>query len=68
MRTSVDSDPGPGDEFLTIRELAVYLRVSVKTLYRWRHVGSGPPAHVFGGQLRYRRTDLELWLEQSRDE
>lgn len=68
MREGMRSDADPDDTFVTIKELAEYLKLSVKTLYRWRQVGYGPPAHVIGGQLRYRRTDVEAWLKESRDQ
>lgn len=67
MQERMRSDSDPDDRFVTIKELAEYLKVLVKTLYRWRHVGYGPPAHVIGGQLRYRRSEVESWLDESRD-
>lgn len=56
--------PGdPPSPFLTPEELAEELRVTIRTVYRWRRNDEGPPAIKVGGQLRYRRTDVEQWLE-----
>lgn len=51
------------ERLLTPDDVAEVLGVPVKTLYRWRHVGTGPPALVVGRHLRYRRRALEAFLE-----
>ena len=44
--------------FLTEREAANYLRISPKTLARWRFLKQGPRVHKFGGAVRYKLDDL----------
>jgi len=51
------------DRFLTTRELAEHLGVSVRTLYRWRKIGHGPRAIIRGKWVRYQTSDIEKWLE-----
>lgn len=48
---------------LTISDLADYLAVPVDTIYGWRTKGYGPPGIKVGRHLRYRRRDVEDWLE-----
>lgn len=48
----------------TIEEVSGYLRISVNTLYQWRHRGVGPRAALVGRHLRYRWSDVEKWLDQ----
>ena len=49
--------------FLTPRQLAEILKVSVKTLERMRKRGDGPPFVKFGGgQIRYPVVGLDAWL------
>ena len=59
--------PSAGNEYLTVGEAAEYLRISPKTLERWRVDGSGPQFFKAGPGLRsrvlYRQSDLENWLE-----
>ena len=52
---------------LTINEVADLLGVPVATIYRWRHVGDGPPGYRIGRHVRYRRLDVETWLESRAD-
>ena len=52
------------DRLLTIRELAVYLDVPVKTLYAWRYQGEGPIGFRIGEHVRYRWGDVEAWIQQ----
>ena len=47
-------------------EVAAYLRVPLATIYDWRYKGDGPPASKIGRHLRYRRSDVELWLYERR--
>ena len=48
---------------LTPKELADYLAVPLATVYKWNHVGSGPQAIRVGKHIRYRRADVDRWLE-----
>lgn len=52
------------DRLLTIRELAVYLDVPVKTLYAWRYRGEGPMGFRIGKHVRYRWSDIERWIQE----
>ena len=42
---------------------AEVLGVSPKTLPRWRWAGTGPAFLRVGRAIRYRRSDLEAWLD-----
>ncbi len=53
----------PVPALMTIDEVSDYLRVPVATLYRWRHHQEGPKAARIGRHLRYRRSDVEAWIE-----
>lgn len=50
------------DQLLTPDEVADWLGVSRKTLYKWRGMPKGPPGFLIGGVLRYRRGDVADWL------
>jgi excisionase family DNA binding protein len=54
----------PGDELLAVDEVAAWLRVPARTLYQWRMHGKGPRAVKVGRWVRYRRRDIEQWLDQ----
>ena len=57
------------DELLTCKELAELLKVPVSTVYRWRYLGVGPRGiRVSGKHVRYRRSDVEAFLEERMDE
>lgn len=51
------------DEWNDLPALAAWLKIPPRTLYDWRRRGVGPKAHVIGRHLRYRRSDVESWLE-----
>ena len=54
------------EEILTIREVADYLKITERTLYRLVQEGK-LPAFKVGNSWRFRREDLERWIsEQSR--
>jgi excisionase family DNA binding protein len=61
--TSADDEP-----FLTEHEAAEVIRVSARTLRRWRIKGSGPPVAGYAGRRAlYRRSDLLAWLRRARE-
>lgn len=45
------------------KELSEYLQIPEGTLYNWRLAGLGPKAAKCGRHLRYRRADVERWLD-----
>jgi excisionase family DNA binding protein len=56
----------PTDEsFLTTEEVLGYLNVNVRTVYRLIKAGSIPAVRV-GRQWRFRKRDLDTWLESQR--
>lgn len=58
-----DLQPEELERLLDIDEVAAYLRVSKHTLYKWRVNGGGPRALRYGKHLRWRRRDVETWLD-----
>lgn len=56
----------PTDEsFLTTEEVLAYLNVNLRTVYRLIKAGSIPAVRV-GRQWRFRKRDLDSWLESQR--
>ena len=47
--------------FLTPREAATFLGLSVRALARYRCNGKGPVFYKFGGRVRYTLDDLGQW-------
>jgi hypothetical protein len=50
------------EEWLTPAETAALTKLSRKTLANHRCLGIGIPFTKPGGQIRYRRSDVERWL------
>ena len=48
-------------EFIRLREAAAMLRVSARTLDRYRSAGGGPAYFAFGHRIVYERADLAAW-------
>jgi excisionase family DNA binding protein len=52
--------------YMTEQEAAEYLKVSTKTLQRWRYQCSPPVYHKFGKNVRYRLSDLDEYANSQR--
>jgi excisionase family DNA binding protein len=50
---------------LNVKEVADFLRVNVTTVYTWAQRGQ-LPAIKMGRSWRFRRSDLETWLDKNR--
>lgn len=50
-------------ELFTTPEAAAYTKMAVPTLERFRLTGEGPVFAKLGGSVRYRRCDLDSWIE-----
>jgi len=49
--------------FLTEKEVAEHIKVSLASLRRWRLLQRGPRFIKIGALVRYRTEDLKQWLE-----
>lgn len=53
------------DEILTLPEVAQLLKVAEKTVYSMAQKGQ-LPAFKVGGQWRFKRVDLDQWIERQK--
>jgi len=51
------------EEILTVREVAEFLKVTERTIYRLATEGQIPSFKV-GGSWRFQRSDLILWMNE----
>ena len=51
------------ERYLTTREAALVLAMSVRTLDRYRVTGEGPPFMKLGRRVRYLRSDIDRWAQ-----
>jgi hypothetical protein len=51
-------------ELLDMDDLSALLRIPIGTLRNWRVSGDGPPGFRVGKHVRYRRADVEAWIEE----
>jgi len=56
------------ERLLTAPEVAGFLGVPLATLYQWRTRGTAPRAVRVGKHLRFRRADLDAWVERHSDD
>lgn len=53
-------------KYLTPKQAAAYLNLSVKTLEKWRHYGVGPSFKRFGNRkIMYSENDLQSFAESA---
>jgi len=63
MKNQIAIDSYDPLQLLTQKETAKLLSISTKTLEAWRREGKGPPSIKVGGAIRYRRSDLERYID-----
>jgi len=51
-------------EIDTTEGTAAYLQMTEKGLRNMRYRGGGPPAVKVGGLVRYRKADIDRWLDE----
>lgn len=56
----------PNDEILTLKEVAKLLKVAEKTVYTMAQ-NKELPAFKVRGQWRFRREDIDRWIDQQTD-
>jgi excisionase family DNA binding protein len=57
------------DQLMTPEQLVEYLNLpSVQVIYKWNATGTGPAYFKVGRHCRFRRSEVDEWLETRRDE
>jgi excisionase family DNA binding protein len=51
------------DNLMTVEAVAEYLGVPVATVYAWNSRDTGPARSRVGRHVRYRRADVDAWLD-----
>lgn len=54
------------DSLMSVDDLVIYLKIPKQTIYQWNYRGTGPTYFKVGKQARYRREDVDNWLETQR--
>jgi excisionase family DNA binding protein len=54
-------------EWIGIEQLSEELGIPVRTIYNWRTLGKGPRGHRIGRHVRFKRSDVDAWLETLAD-
>lgn len=54
------------DDILTIKDVADYLKLTERTLYRLAQEGQVPGFKV-GNSWRFKRADIERWIEDQKE-
>ena len=54
------------DDILTLKEVAVYLKLAEKTAYRLAAEGK-LPGFKAGGSWRFKESDIEEWIEKNKN-
>jgi excisionase family DNA binding protein len=65
MNTPLTSSFSEDEVFLSTDEVLEYLNVNVRTVYRLIKAGKIPAVRI-GRQWRFRKADIEIWLESAR--
>lgn len=63
MNTPASTPADSGIDFLTTEQLSDYLQVPAATVRMWRHNGTGPKGVRLGRHVRYRRSDVDAWVD-----
>jgi hypothetical protein len=68
MKPSRLGFPHGGELFLTEKELAVWLRVSPRSVQRWRDTDEGPPWRRHGYRVCYSVREALNWSEATKNQ
>lgn len=60
--------PANDDRLMTVADLADYLGIPVQTVHTQRRDGTGPPGYRVGKYVRWKRTEVDAWLEMRKDQ
>ena len=52
-------------DMISIKEIGELIGVSDKTVFNWKAAGDLPQSYKIGGSVRFRRSDIAKWIEDS---
>jgi excisionase family DNA binding protein len=61
------SVPESDDRMMTVEDLAEYLGLPIGTIYKQRSEETDPPGYRVGKFVRWKRSEVDAWLETKRD-
>jgi excisionase family DNA binding protein len=56
----------PEERFMTLKEVAEYLHLNERTVYKWAQDGTIPGSKL-GSTWRFRRSEIDSWVEQRKN-
>lgn len=62
MSSDRDNGQAPGNDILTLEEVASYLRLTPQTIYKWAQEKRIPGAKL-GKEWRFRKSIIDRWLD-----
>ena len=68
FRQNQTGEVSMSNDWTSIEAFAAELDVPVRTVYAWRSKGLGPRGYKIGRHVRFRRSDVEAWLERQADQ
>jgi len=51
---------------MTLKQVAEYLHLNERTIYKWAQEGTIPGSKL-GGTWRFRKSEIDLWVEQHKN-
>ena len=60
--------PNQSESWIGIEEAAEYLGVKSATVRSWIRKGTGIPAHKIGKQWKFKRSELDAWVQSGKAE
>lgn len=63
VRVQGDLGMATVEKLWSTQELADFLNLPIQTIYQWRKRNYGPPGRKMGRHIRYRRSEVERWID-----
>jgi excisionase family DNA binding protein len=60
--------PADDSRLMSVEDLMEYLDLPRDTIYKQRSEGTGPPGYRLGKHLRWKRSEVDAWLEKHKDD
>lgn len=52
------------ETYLTSADVSSLFEIPERTLAQWRYLGRGPRYLKLGAHVRYRRSDIDAWVDE----